>query len=154
MKTAAVTCVLSTRRLAGIQPCSVHSKHAWSIRRASYDFFPAIFSKNDTWVFLQLSGEQLVSQRLPVFAADDPQDGPVRSRVYRAKTHSRCREIRSLPGVQTNLLPAGLSGFLAFCLLAPSQVKSHQREGQIVPQTLQNRSVCVWGGGTQKSSFI
>lgn len=39
--------------------------------------------------FLQLLGEQLISQRLPVFAAVDPQDGPVRSLVYRAKTHSR-----------------------------------------------------------------
>lgn len=39
--------------------------------------------------FLQLRGEQLISQLLPVFHAVDPQDGPVRSRVYRAKTHSR-----------------------------------------------------------------
>lgn len=39
--------------------------------------------------FSSAQGEQLLSQLLPVFAAADPQDGPVRSRVYRAKTHSR-----------------------------------------------------------------
>lgn len=108
--------------------------------------------KKDTWPSIQLSGEQFIFELLPVFAADDPQDSPARSWVYRAKTHSRCRETRSLPRVQTSLLPAPLSGFLAFCRSALPQVKSDKREGQIVQKMLQRRSgLC---GKPHKSSFI
>lgn len=116
--------------------------------RGVSDGIPAIsflrFSqKLDLTFFLKLSGDQLVSQLLPVFAADDPQDSPVRSWVYRAKAHSRCRETRSLPWAKTSLLPAPLSGFLAFFRSTPSQVKSDQREGQTVQEMLQRRSVWV-----------
>lgn len=98
-KTAAVTCVLSTRNPAGIQPCSVHFKHAWSIRRASCDFL-----KNDSYFFF-LQRRAAYFPAAPYLPRLTRRTEPVRSPDYRAKTHSRAARFAPFPAYRQGSSP-------------------------------------------------
>lgn len=77
-------------------------------------FLSCDFLRNDTWIFSSAQGRAAYFPGAPCICRGWPAGRSRSLSCLPRKDAQPSREIRSLLRVQTSLLPAGLSGFLAF----------------------------------------